>query len=115
MRSYLLLLPAMIWLIIGILTNTYAEYTSKIWAINPAGVKGHLYMVWVLLVYTVGSICFLCALLHRNEIAVMGLTWQVLSMVGTIFLGIFIFHETITIHQYIGMFLAGLAVLLINW
>lgn len=83
----------------------FGEYFSKKWGMAPSFWK----TILVVAVYAVGTLTWLPALLHRNEIAIMGTIWLVLAVIATVFVGVVIFQEKVTMVEWIGIILALLA------
>ena len=60
------------------------------------------------------SLSWLPALLHKNQLATMGTLWLLLATVATVALGVLIFHEKLNGLQITGLFLAIIAMILLN-
>ena len=103
--KYLMLVPALAWLTISTMFFALGEYLSKKWGMNP----GWLFALGIGLIYGFGSMLWLPALLHRNQLAVVGTFYALMGVIITIMIGLFVFNETITITQSIGLFLALIA------
>ncbi len=100
--NILLAIPAIIWLCISASLYAVGEYLSKIWGMKPSF---HLALVFVLF-SAFSGLTWLPALLHKNQIAIMGTIWLLLATIATIAVGVFIFHERITTIEWIGLILA---------
>ncbi|MFA4936853.1 MAG: hypothetical protein WC575_00970 [Patescibacteria group bacterium] len=105
MRSALMLLPAAVWLILSALFFAGGEFLSKKWGIKPSLEMTLL----VVAVYAMGTVMWLPALLHKNQIATMGTIWLLLATVATVSIGVFIYHESLNPQQWIGVVLALVA------
>jgi len=108
--NILLSIPAIVWLLISATFFALGEYLSKIWGNGPSI---HLAFL-VVIAYALGSLSWLPALLHKNQLAIMGTLWLLLAILVTITLGIFVFHEKINTFQVIGVILAIIAMVLLN-
>lgn len=108
--NFFLSVPAAVWLIISALFFAGGEYFSKLWGRHPT-VETTL---WIFIFYTLCSLSWLPALLHKNQLAVMGTLWLLLGMVATIIVGVFVFHEKVATVQIVGIFLAFIALILLN-
>lgn len=100
--KFLLLIPAVAWLIISALFNASGDYFSKFWANKPSVVL----IIAVMLSYVLSSITWLPALLHKNHISTMGTLWFLFATVAVVIIGIFVFKETLTINHWIGLMFA---------
>lgn len=91
------------WLGIAMVFYVVAEYFSKQWGYKPSIQLA----LPVILGYMIGTICWLAILMYRNEIARMGLVWTTVMTILSLFVGIVIFREKMSLSQGIG---AGLGV-----
>lgn len=108
--NILLFVPAIVWLLISAMFFAVGEYFSKIWGINPSLKLA----IFVAFVYSIGSLLWLPALLHKNQLIIMGTIWTVLATLSTILIGAIIFHEKLTFLQWGGVILSFIALLLIG-
>lgn len=98
-------IPAVVWLVISVVFFAFGEYFSKIWAAKPnIGLAIVVVFTSVLSAFT-----WLPALLHRNEIAIMGTIWLLLATVAVIVVGVVFFQEKISLIEWIGIGLGLLA------
>ena len=102
--------PALGWLLMSAAFFTGGEYLSKIWGFKPswcitAAVAG---------TYAIGTLFWLPALLHKNDLARMGMLWYLLTTPMTILLGVLIFKEKLTQGQWAGIALAMVALWLLK-
>jgi multidrug transporter EmrE-like cation transporter len=110
MIAYLQKFPAAGWLILSALFFAAGEYLSKVWANAPTGRGAAL----VVAAYAVGALAWLPALLHKNELAVMGTAWLLLATVATVVIGLFVFGENLSRVQWTGIGLAAIALFLLS-
>ena len=105
----LLKIPLLVWLVASALCFAGGEYYSKVWALSPNWRSFSL----VLVTYTFGTLCWLPALLHKNELAVLGTIWLLLGCMATVIIGTLVFHETLSPVQWGGIVVGiiGLAML----
>jgi len=108
--KYLLMVPSTIWLLLSTAFFAWGEYLSKKWGMNP----GWFFAIFIALVYGIGSMFWLPYLLYKNELAIRGTIWSVVSLVVTVMLGVLIFHEKISLVQIVGLLLAFVAVALLS-
>ncbi len=106
----LLFFPAYFWLLLSALFFAGGEYLSKKWGASPT-ISLTMSVVGI---YALGSLAWLPALLHKNELALMGTAWLLLATVGSIVVGVFLFGETLTPLQWVGMAAAMVAMVLLN-
>jgi multidrug transporter EmrE-like cation transporter len=71
-------------------------------------------MLLVVVAYAFGTVTWLPALLHKNELAVMGTAWLLLATVATVIIGIFVFGESVNKSQLLGLGLATGALFLLS-
>ena len=105
MISFLLAIPAIIWLVVSVILFGFGEYFSKSWALHP----DFRHAFWALLTYTLGTFTWLPILLHKNHLSTMGTAWLALGVVATVGIGLFVFHEKVTFLQWLGIVLALIA------
>lgn len=110
MTNLLMKIPAFGWLILSALFFALGEYQSKLWAQSP-GIRG---VILVVVAYAFGTVTWLPALLHKNELAVMGTAWLLLATVATVIIGIFVFGESVNKSQLVGLGLATGALFLLS-
>ncbi len=108
--NFLISIPAIIWLLISALFFAAGEYLSKLWAMGPS----LRFTILVVMAYALGTLTWLPALLHKNQLAIMGTLWLLLATLATISIGIFIFHEQLNYFQIVGIILAAIAMILLN-
>lgn len=99
-----------VWLIISAAFFAAGEYLSKKFALNPRFV----YVICILVTYSLGALAWLPAILQKNQLSIVGTMWAVLSLVITIFIGVVIFSEKLTVSDIIGIALALLAVFMLS-
>lgn len=63
----------------------------------------------VVALYSLGGLTWLPALLHKNQLAIMGTAWLLLSIFATLGIGIFVFGEVLGLRQWTGVILAVIA------
>lgn len=108
--NILLFIPAIVWLLMSAAFFATGEYLSKTWGISPSFKLALL----VAFVYSIGSLLWLPALLHKNQLIIMGTIWTILATLSTIAIGFLIFHEKLTVLQWVGVFLSFVALILIG-
>ena len=110
MLENLKVVPALGWLLMSAAFFAGGEFLSKKWGQNPSWFLTAL----VVVSYAAGTLLWLPALLHKNELARMGTLWYLLTTPLTIFLGVVVFHEKLTGGQWAGMALALAALWLLS-
>ena len=104
-------LPAFLWLALSAAFFAAGEYLSKKFAIHP-DLRG---MLLVCAAYLLGTLAWLPAIVRTNQLASTGTAWLLLSMIATIGIGWGIFHEKLNSLQLVGVVLAGVALVLLNY
>ncbi len=105
MRNVLMLIPAAIWLVLSALFFAAGEFLSKKWGLKP----GLNITLLVIIVYVLSTITWLPSFLHKNQISTMGTIWLLLATVATVTIGVFIYHESLNLQQWLGVGLALIA------
>jgi len=110
MLDRLKIVPALGWLLVSALFFAGGEFLSKKWGQNP----GWMLTGAVVATYALGSLMWLPALLHKNELARMGMLWCLLTTPLTVIMGTIVFHEKLSNGQWVGIALAMVALLLLS-
>ena len=103
-------IPALGWLLMSALFFSGGEYLSKLWGYKP----GWGLTTAVVCSYAVGTLLWLPALLHKNDLARMGTLWYLLTTPTTILLGVLVFREKLTPTQWVGIGVAMVALWLLK-
>lgn len=107
----LLMIPYVIWLIISALFFAGGEFLSKKFALNPST----QYVLLIVVMYTLGTLAWLPAILQKNQLSIVGAIWSVMSLLATVLIGIIIFHEHLSIVGVLGIIFAIIAILLLSY
>lgn len=108
--SMMHVVPSNLWLLLSALFFGCGEYLSKQWALAPSLRMGAA----VVLVDAIGVLLWLPALYNRNLLSVVGVLWALLGAVITVSIGLFIFKESLTWVQWIGIVCAFVALALLH-
>ncbi|MDD5623771.1 MAG: hypothetical protein PHI23_03615 [Candidatus Peribacteraceae bacterium] len=108
--GYLLAIPAIVWLLLSALFFACGEYLSKQWGMDPRFSVAFA----VVAVDAIGTFLWLPAILHKNQLAIMGTAWLLIGTLATVSVGIFFFGETLTTGQWTGIVLAVAALWLLG-
>lgn len=100
----------MVWLVISAVVFSAGEFFSKKFANEPS--IG--FVVCILLAYCLEALLWLPALLQRNELAVVGAMWSVLSMMATVAIGTLLFGEVISTTNIAGLAVGTIALILLS-
>ena len=98
------------WLLLSTVCFAGGEYVSKLYAIAPTVLLACIIPV----IYALGSLAWLPAILRGQSLTVIGTLWNVLSMIMTIGVGMIIFHESVDRYQIAGLVCALCAILLLS-
>ena len=100
----------LIWILISASFYGYGEYLSKKFALKPG-----LGIVMILLTsYSLAILTWLCALIQRNQLAILGTLWATLCILVTLGIGLFVFNEKINMMGMAGIFAGGIAIVLLS-
>ena len=89
-----------IWLLLsvsalGIITG---DYFAKFWSIN----QRTIFVVLAICGYAVSSFFYIPTLLKQG-LVITSLIWSLLAIIGFMFVGLYLFHETLTPMQWVGV------------
>ena len=99
-----------VWLILSAVFFAGGEFLSKKFALKPSVIL----VVCILLVYSVGILFWLPAILQKNQLSVVGTLWSVLSLLITILMGVIVFGEKISFTGIIGIIFAFVSIILLS-
>jgi len=99
-----------VWLILSAIFFAIGEFLSKKFALNP----NWILVIIILLVYSIGVLFWLPAILQRNSLSIVGTIWSVMSLLATILIGVLIFKEKLSLAGMIGIVFAFAAIILLS-
>lgn len=108
--KFLLSIHYIVWLVISALFFAAGEFLSKKFALNP---KASL-VVLMLVIYSMGTLAWLPAIMQRNQLSIVGVMWSVLTVVATILIGVMIFNEKLGTVSIIGIIFGMISVALLS-
>ena len=108
--KFLLSINYIIWLVASAIFFAVGEFLSKKFALSPK----FLYVILILIIYSLGVLAWLPAILQKNQLSIVGTMWSVLSLLTTILIGILIFGEKLSMVGFIGMIFAITAIVLLS-
>ncbi len=108
--NFLLSLHYGIWLTASVLFFAIGEFLSKKFALHPHAPD----IIYILIVYTLGALAWLPALMQRNQLSIIGTMWSVSSLVTTVLIGIVLFGEKISTMSIAGIVVAFIAIILLS-
>jgi len=100
----------MVWLIISAVFFAFGEFFSKKFALTPS----LFYVITVVVIYSLGVLAWLPAILQKNQLSIVGSIWSVLSLMATVLIGVLIFREKLNTIGIIGIILAAIAIALLS-
>ena len=103
-------LGVLLLLIASGLAFAFGEFLSKKFAQHPSLWGGAI----VVAIYAVGSLLWLPAIAQTNQLTITGTIWNVMAFVSTAFIGMVLFHETLTPLAYGGIAFGLVSVLLLS-
>ena len=88
------------WLLLGISASGVitGDYFAKLWSTNQRG----LFILLSIAGYAVSSLFYIPTLL-RGGLVVTSIIWCVLSIIGFLFIGVYMFHESLSGLQWVGV------------
>lgn len=108
--KFLLSINYIVWLVISAVFFAVGEFLSKKFALGPK----LIYVLFILIAYSLGTLAWLPAILQKNSLSVVGTIWSVLTLATTVLIGILIFGEKVSTLGIIGIILAVIAVILLS-
>lgn len=109
MSQIIFAIPMLGWLAISVVFTVAGEIFSKAFANNPSV----LFAVTAVFLYTLGTVAWLPVILMRNRLAEVGSAWLLLTLVGAVVIGVFVFGETLNTYETVGLGLAVVALILL--
>lgn len=98
------------WLLVSVMFFAVGEYFSKAWALHPS-YKTALTLVTM---YVLGTLAWLPAIYRGQIISVVGTIWSLMSLLMTLFVGVALYHESLSHIQMVGIGLAFIAIILLS-
>jgi multidrug transporter EmrE-like cation transporter len=97
-------------LLVGVSLIFYAfgEYYSKIWSLKPSLSTA----VLTTILYAISAILWLPALREHGQLSALSAVWSCLSVTICVIIGVYVFGETLTTCQIIGLALAFIATMM---
>lgn len=99
-----------LWLLLSASLFGVGEYVSKKWALDPTVKLGCV----LVSMYALGSLAWMPAIYKGQSLSVVGSIWNLLSFGLTLFVGLVIFKETLSPHQWVGLVFALVAIILLS-
>lgn len=99
-----------LWLLLSVSFFAVGEYLSKKFALHPTATL----VFCILPTYSLGSLAWLPAIYRGQVLSTVGTIWNLLSLVATLVVGLYFFHETLTTTQTIGVCLAFISIILLS-
>lgn len=100
---------AVLTLVLSVGFYTAGEYFSKLWGLSPSVVL----MALAIACYITSSLLWFPALLYRNQLSTVGISWDVMALCGTLLMGLVIFQEHLSGKNWLGLALGLIAVYLL--
>src|SRR3990167_7820085 len=108
--KFLLSINYLFWQVLSGLLFAVGEFLSKKFAFNPRAV----FVIFILIMYSLGALAWLPAILQKNQLSIVGAIWSVLSLLATVLIGVLIFGEHLNALAVAGLVLGFLAILLLS-
>lgn len=108
--SFLLSIHYLIWLVLSAICFAFGEYFSKKFALVP----GTGYLGLIFLMYALGVLAWLPAIMQKNQLSIVGTIWSVLSLMATVMIGVLIFSEKLSIIGVLGIITAFVSIVLLS-
>ena len=108
--KFFLSINYLIWLVLSGVFFAAGEFFSKKFALSPRW----LMVVYILLMYILGTLAWLPAILQKNQLSIVGAIWSVMSLLATVLIGVLIFGEKLNTIGIIGIITAVVAIVLLS-
>lgn len=102
-------LPLLLLLVLSAASVVTGDYFAKYWSIHTR----NIFFVLALICY-IGSSVFYIPTLLKEGLIVTSLIWSVLSIIGFLAVGFFVFKETLSTRETIGVILGVASLLILN-
>ena len=99
---YFLLIPSAICVCLG-------DYLGKLWSISSSKAT----FVYAMLFYSMGGMLFILSLKHTG-LVIANMLWTCSTMIGFLFIGLYLFNESLTTLQTIGIAFGAISILLLS-
>jgi len=96
--SHINLFPVWILLLLSAASNIVGDFFAKFWSTNHR----HTYFTAAILSFLCSGVFYAFTLL-REQLIVASMIWSILSIMGFLFIGLFIFHEELSSVQTVGV------------
>lgn len=110
LMDVLMAVPAMVWLLISALFFAFGEFLSKKFALAPS----LSYVFAIVIIYSLGTLAWLPAILQKKQLSITGAIWSVLSLLATVLIGVIIFRERLNVLTVAGIILGAMAIALLS-
>ena len=108
--KYLLSIHYLVWLVLSALFFAVGEFFSKKFALTPR----LSIVIYILIMYILGTLVWLPAILQKNQLSIVGAIWSVMSLMATVLIGVLIFGEKLSAVGIIGIIIAFIAITLLS-
>lgn len=108
--KFLLSINYLYWLVLSATFFAVGEFWSKKFALNPK----FSYIALVVVIYSLGTLAWLPAILQKNSLSIAGTIWSVMSLFATVLIGVFLFGEKLTAVGIAGIIAAVIAIVLLS-
>ena len=98
------------WLVLSALFFAFGEFLSKKFALSPKITLVFL----IILVYSLGTLAWLPAILQKNQLSIVGTIWSVMSLLATVLIGVLIFGEKLNMTGIFGILTAIISIILLS-
>jgi multidrug transporter EmrE-like cation transporter len=98
------------WLVASGVFFAFGEFLSKKFALNPKT----SYVILILVMYSIGVLLWLPAILQKNQLSIVGTMWSVMSLLATILIGVLIFNEKLSLTGILGVTFAFISIILLS-
>ena len=111
MRLFVAILPKLPVFVLIVLSSVgvvMGDYFAKHWSVNKKG----LFLLFAFIGYLMSSFFYIPSLL-KEGLVVTSVIWSLLSILGFLFVGIVLFHETLNTLQIIGVVVGCIALVIL--
>ena len=102
-------IPVVALLVLSAASVIWGDFAAKSWSLNHKPL-----WYWLGMLGYIGSGVFFIPTLLRQGLVVGSIIWDLLGLLGFLFVGIVIFKEQLTLMQGIGAALGGIALVLLS-
>ena len=102
---------ALIWFMVSMVFYFVGTYLSKLYSDLPT----YFLFISSMIFFTIVSIFWMFLLKETNQLAVIGSIWSIVCLIIQVFIGVFLFKESLSATKWIGIGIGTISVILLSF